>query len=128
MDLKLDTFFYIVYKKKVMQLRKFLTSSFWWIYTFWEHDYTVHTECPSVCEWHKSCGRASANLEDRNSMKIYIWYIWLFGFSINWCWLYLNEYCSRSSDVVQMILLLLLLLLVYTPYNQKQWYTRIISE
>ena len=99
------TFFYM-HKKKVLDLRKFSTSGFGWIYMFWDVPSTIWPFLEivwlSVCMSPKFCGHSISRTYKQKLMKFYI----QLHLDLSWCWLDFSVYHSRSSDVFRYFWLL----------------------
>ena len=98
--MKIFTFFYI-HKKKVLDVRKFSTSGFRWIYMFRDVLNTIWSLPENVCLSAYVCiqkflGTVSQELM-RKLMKLYI----QLHPDIIQCWSEFGSYCSWSSDVVR---------------------------
>ena len=65
------TFFHILDMKKVSESWKFLTSSIWWIYTFWDVLNTISLFLQNVCL--STCG---TNFVAELAIRFW-WYSWL---------------------------------------------------
>ena len=89
-------FFYILYKKKVLELRKFSIFGFWWIYILRNVLNTISLFIQNVFLWHKFCDRAGTKIHWQNFVKFYI----KFYLKINWCLLDFGTYLSKNSSVL----------------------------
>ena len=94
------SFFYL-HKKKVLGSRKISTSSFRWVYLFWDVQNTIRpfleTVYPSVCTPPKSFGHCTSRTRGLKWMKLYI----QLHLYVIWSWVDFGVYRSRSSNVIR---------------------------